>query len=242
MKYMSLALSLLTAFPVRVKGEVFPGDSGRAAGWYPLIGLLIGFATALMYTVAQPLFPPGIAAFLAALVWILLTGGLHLDGLADCCDGMLHASTPERRLTIMKDSRLGSFGGIGLMIAILGKILFLFYLPQQFTWYAIPLAAATGRWMLLPAGKQPMARPTGMGADFSSGLTWKHFIPASITLAAILILSSWRGLFAFFAAGLVTLAMIRLARSRLGGLTGDVFGMIVEISELVVLLVFCIRI
>lgn len=242
MRYLLLAFSLLTALPVRIKDTPQPGDTGRAAGWYPLVGVVIGGLSALVYYGAIRIFPTWLAAVLTTAVWIGASGGLHLDGLADCFDGMMHASTPERRLEIMKDPRLGTFGGVGLVLAILLKVGCLASLPPETVWIALPLAAATGRGLLLVAGKQPMARPGGMGADFALGLSWKSVVPASLILAGLIYLASWRGLAAFGLAVLAAAGIIALARSRLKGLTGDVFGFIVETAELAVLLAFCVRV
>ena len=112
--------------------------------------------------------------------WVFLSGGLHLDGLADCFDGMLNSSLPERRLEIMKDPRLGTFGGLGLVLALLIKVAAVYSLAPGSDWIAILTAAALGRWLILLAGKQPLARPGGMGADFALGLTNASFAWAAI--------------------------------------------------------------
>lgn len=241
MKYLSLALSFLTVFPVRLKEKPLPGDLGRAAGWFPFTGAIIGAVVAGAYVGLNLLFPSPLAAVLATAIWIGLTGGLHLDGLADCCDGMLSASSPERRLEIMKDPRLGTFGGIGLFLAILLKTACLYSIPDGQVWFALPLAAATARWLLLPTGRQALARPGGMGADFSSGLTLKAFLPAALVAGILAAVAGWRGLAAFLAAHLAALLVFRSAKRRLGGVTGDVFGLVVELSELVVLTGFCLK-
>lgn len=240
MKYFTLAISFLTVIPVKVKEQIIPGDLGKSSGWFPLIGIFLGGIVAGIFSAVSLCLPPLVAAVFATAAWIGLTGGLHLDGLADCCDGMLNASNPERRLEIMKDPRLGSFGGIGLVISILLKIACLYSLPSGAFWIAIPLAASTGRWLLLWAGKQKMARSTGMGIDFSKGISVTTILPALLTLLTITALSGWKGalivLFSHFVAWLI----FRFSTNKLGGLTGDVFGLTVEISEIIVLLGFCI--
>ncbi len=241
MKRLLLALQFLTVFPIRLPQAPAPGDLGRAAGWFPLVGGVIGVLTAGVYFGLSLIFPPLLAAALATAAWIGLSGGLHLDGLADCCDGLLNASSRERRLEIMKDPRLGTFGGIGLCLAILLKVVGISSLPPGAFWIALPLAAATGRWLLLPAGRQPPARPGGMGADFSSGLNRAVWIPAALTLGALTALAGWRGLAGVLAAHGVAWLVFALARSRLGGMSGDVLGLTVELAEIVVLLGFCVR-
>ena len=120
-----LALTFLTVFPWPRLREVTPGDLVRSLFWYPWVGALLG----LIYWGAGVLlikfFLPLAAAALLLLLTVLLTRGLHLDGLADTVDGLGGGRTPEERLAIMKDSRLGAFGGISLVLVLLLKFAFL---------------------------------------------------------------------------------------------------------------------
>jgi adenosylcobinamide-GDP ribazoletransferase len=234
------ALSFLTILPVNLKEAPARGALGRAAGWFPWIGAFIGLAAAAILWCLRMVLPEALAAVLAAALWIAFSGGLHLDGLADCCDGLLNASAPERRLEIMKDPRVGTFGAIGLIIAFSLRAVSLYYLGAA-AWLALPLAGALSRWTLLLAVQQPLARPAGMGADFAAGYSKKQMLPASLVVLALTVLNGWRGLSALTAVLLTTLAVIRLARVRIGGITGDVFGALIESSELAVLLVSCLR-
>ncbi len=234
-----LAVSFLTVIPVRLKNAPLPGDLGKSLGWFPLIGAVIGLVVGAAGYFLRHFFPPLAASVLTTAVWIGLTGGLHLDGLADCCDGMLNASSRERRLEIMKDPRLGTFGGIGLVLAILAKVAFLSQLPAGQLWLVVPLAAATGRWLLLPATRQPMARPGGLGAEFSGGASRAAWLPAAIVIGILTALAGWRGLLVVLAAHAVAWLVFRGAKGSLGGVTGDVFGLTVELAELVVLAGFC---
>jgi adenosylcobinamide-GDP ribazoletransferase len=242
MKSLKLAFAFMTVLPVRLKGDLSPGDLGRASGWYPLVGVVIGGLVWLAKYELQQVFPLLLAAVLSVAFWVSLSGGLHLDGLADCFDGMLNSSLPERRLEIMKDPRLGTFGGIGLVLALLIKVATVYSLAPGHDWIAILLAAALGRWMILLAGKQPLARPGGMGADFALGLTKGSFAWAIILPLVLVILGGWRGVLAAGLAHLAALGIFGLARSRLGGVTGDVYGLLVEVTELVVLLTFVVQI
>ncbi len=180
MKYLRLAFGFLTIIPVAVDEDVESFDLGRSAGWYPLVGVFIGAVVALIRWVAGLIVPPFAAAVLSTGSWVMLTGGLHLDGLADCCDGMLVAATPERRLEIMKDSRLGTFGVTGLVLHLLLKIGLLLTLSGAQLAVAVPLATALGRWMVLLAVRQPIARAGGLGATLSSGVQWKTIAVASV--------------------------------------------------------------
>ena len=239
MRTLRIAFGLLSTLPFGMPEDWQPGDSGRAAVWYPWVGLVIGGLSWLAWRLMLPYFPPLVTGVLSLLIWVALSGGLHLDGLADCCDGFFAATTPERRLEIMKDPRLGSFGGLGLLLVLLLKAAALSSLTVS-GGVGILLAAVFSRWCILPAGRRPLARPGGMGADFSSGLR-----PASILVGAALPLALvWllggQALAAALAAALAGVWVLWLAQTHLNGVTGDVFGMLVEVTETAILLVFTI--
>jgi len=229
----------MTTLPFKLPDDWSAGDSGRASVWYPLVGLVIGSLTWLVWKGAMLVFPPWVAGILTLLVWVLLTGGLHLDGLADCCDGLLASTSVERRLEIMKDPRLGTFAVVGLILVLSLKAAVLASLTSA-TSFGILLAASLARSCILPAGTMPLARPTGMAADFASGFQRSFMIWGAIIPLTIAIVLGVRGALAILT-GVVTVALIsRFAKSRIGGVTGDVFGLIVEVVETVVLLIFSI--
>jgi adenosylcobinamide-GDP ribazoletransferase len=229
----------MTTLPVNIPDDWAAGDSGRAAVWYPFVGLVIGAFTLLAWKGTALIFPPWVAAVMTLLVWVVLTGGLHLDGLADCCDGLLASTSVERRLEIMKDPRIGAFGVTGLILILLVKAAALASLTPVSS-FSILLAASLARFCILPAALVPLARPSGMGADFALGFRRSFILWGAVIPLVIAFLLGIRGVVAVLV-GLSALSLILLfARSRIGGVTGDVFGMIVEIVEAVVLLTFLI--
>jgi adenosylcobinamide-GDP ribazoletransferase len=239
MRNLRIAFGLMSTLPFRLPDDWSEGDSGRAAVWYPFVGLVIGALTWLTWKGSILLFPSSIAGIITLAVWVLLTGGLHLDGLADCCDGLFVSAAPERRLAIMKDPHVGAFGVIGLVLLLLLKAVSLASVTAVSS-LGIVLAASLARWCILVAGLFPQARPSGMGADFAAGyrrgfILWGALIP--LTLAMLL---GVRGVAASLT-GVGTAGLVLwLAKSRIGGVTGDVFGLVVEVVETVVLLVFLI--
>jgi adenosylcobinamide-GDP ribazoletransferase len=237
-----LALSFLTSLPVRAPAAP-PGSLGRAAPWFPVVGALVGALLAAAWWGLGLVFPPTLGAALVVALWAALTGGLHLDGLADCGDGMLAALPPERRLEIMHDPRLGTFGAISLFLFLLLKVFAVAALPQALPagYLSLLLAPALARWLILLVARQPSARPGGMGAAFSQGLTPGAIGMAAAVPAILAVLGGLQGLAAIVAALLVGGVVMRAARARLGGVTGDVLGLTVELSELAVLLVFAVQ-
>lgn len=240
MKHFKLALGFLTAIPVATEAPQ-PGDLGRAALWFPLIGLGLGAILAAAFYGLSFVFQPPIVSALIVALWAALTGGLHLDGLADCCDGLLATTTPERRLEIMRDPRLGSFGVIGLILVLILKVSTLTFAtldPPTTHVLLFLFTPALARWLILPVALQPPARPGGMGADFAAGLSPMVIFLSALVPLVLIVLGGPRFIIAAAVALLVMGLIIAFARSRLGGVTGDVFGLTVELSELAILLVF----
>jgi adenosylcobinamide-GDP ribazoletransferase len=233
MKSLRLAFGFLTILPVQAAG-LQPGDLGRSAMWFPLVGLAIGALLAAASAVLGRLFQPLLAAALTVALWAALTGGLHLDGLADCFDGLFAWAAPERRLEIMRDPRLGAFGAIGLTLFLILKVLAL--ASAALNTASFLFAPCLARWLILIVGLQPPARPGGMGADFAVGLKPNVFVIAALLPIVLLIMGTGRTLLAAGLAHGVAFGILGLARSRLGGVTGDVYGLTVELGELSVLL------
>lgn len=240
MRTLRIAFGLMSTLPVKLPNNWSGGDSGRAAAWYPLVGLVIGAMTWLAWKGALLLFPGLVAGIIALVIWVALTGGLHLDGLADCCDGLLASAPAKRRLEIMKDPHLGAFGVIGLIMVLLLKGAALSELTPA-TSLGILLAGTLARWCILPAGLLPLARPGGMGADFSSGLRRSSIYAGALLPLGLAIVLGTRGVLSLLAGTGAAALVLWLAKSRIGGVTGDVFGMIVEVVETFVLLVFAVN-
>ncbi len=240
MRNIGIAFGLMTTLPFRLPDDWSAGDSGRAAVWYPLVGLVVGALTWLAWRSASLVFPPLVTGIIALAVWVALTGGLHLDGLADCCDGLFASAAPERRLEIMKDPHVGAFGVIGLILVLLLKAAALASLTSVAS-FAILLAASLARWCILPAGLFPPARSSGMGVDFASGFRRAFLLWGAIIPLAVAILLGWRGVLSALAGISAAALILWFAKSRIGGVTGDVFGMSVEVVELVVLLAFVVN-
>jgi adenosylcobinamide-GDP ribazoletransferase len=242
MKHLLTAFNLMTTLPLPASKDWQTGDSGRASVWYPFVGLVIGALTWLAWMVATRFSQsaPLVAGILTLVVWVALTGGLHLDGLADSCDGLFASTSIERRLEIMKDPRLGVFGGIGLILVLFLKAATLATLTPA-TSFGIILSASLARWCILLAGLFPLARLSGMGADFAIGFRRWFVLAGAIFPLGLALALGTRGVLSLLA-GLVAAALVLwLAKSRIGGVTGDVFGMVVEIVETVSLLVFVMK-
>ncbi|PJF30362.1 MAG: adenosylcobinamide-GDP ribazoletransferase [Candidatus Thermofonsia Clade 1 bacterium] len=229
------ALRFLTILPVDIDETEEARPMGYASAYFTLIGVLFGGIGALVMSLQ--LFDARTRAFLVLLVWSVLSGGLHLDGFADSCDGLLATTTPERRLEIMKDPRTGTRAVVGLVLLLLGKWLLLIGLPPL--WIVLP--PVLGRLaMVWLAAQYLSARPEGLGAAFRTGLGRDQVLVATLIGALCLfavMLSDWRVMVSALSLPIVVLAFGRFAASRLGGgLTGDTYGAGCELTEWLCLL------
>jgi adenosylcobinamide-GDP ribazoletransferase len=204
------------------------------------VGLALGAALAVEERLLSLLFPPAVALLVVLATWKLLTGGIHLDGLADCLDG-LAGLDPGRRLEIMRDARVGVFGVLGLVFALALALAALLALGGSLRSSALLLAPCCGRAApLLLARAFPPATPgQGMGAAFMAGVRRGHLATALAVVgaAALLVAGAW-GLLAAAVGLAVAWALARAVARRLGGLTGDALGLGVEAAELFTLLTF----
>lgn len=223
------AFALLTILPIRRELDF----SARAFTYFPFIGALLGLILVLAFYVSRSIFPPPVTAALLVALWALLTGGLHLDGVSDACDALFAATTRERRLEILRDVHMGAFGATGLVLVLLLKFAALY----QINPLAVFLAPLLARWAMVYAAAFPLARKEGMALLFAQGLTRREIFLATIAAFGCILAFGWFGASAWLVTVIVATLIARFAMARLGGLTGDVYGMICEGVEVSVLLV-----
>lgn len=230
MNDLRVAFGLLTVLPVRYGENI----SARSLAFYPLVGLFIGIALVIARLMLRLVLPDLVTAALVVAVWAMLTGALHLDGFSDACDGLFAATTRERRLEILKDVHVGAFGVVGLTLLLISKVA---AAASTQTVAPILLAPVLGRWALVYAAAYPPARDEGMAVMFRAGLSRPVILVATVFAALCSAPFGGLGLVSFAAAIIVATGIARFALSRLGGLTGDVYGMICETVELTVLVI-----
>ncbi len=251
-RQLTLAVTFLTGIPLKVEGDVSPADLWRSMGWYPLVGLAMGLAAWAVYAGLLSLLPGLVAAALVVILLELLTRGLHMDGLMDTADGVLSGAPRERALEIMKDSNVGAMGVVAAVLLLILKVAALGALARGDA--AAPLLAGWCAARTLPALNVywwPYARLAGTGEAFTREHTPGPLQLAGGLLTAGVVVAGLAGLWAGGAgswyAGLVVAALsmgVALAvqaavAKRLGGLTGDVYGMGIELAETAALVAGC---
>ena len=233
----ALALALLTRLPVHVSSF----DRGARAAWaYPLVGLVLGGLAATAGFLGHWLgFGPAINALISLAVLVVLTGAMHEDGLADTADGFWGGWDPARRLEIMKDSHIGTYGVIALFFGLSARWLALWMLYEASLAAAFTglIAAAILSRAVLPSlmAGLPNARASGLSHSTGRCPARTAWLAAGLSIGFYFLLL---GASVFSAAALAViagLAMARIARAKIGGQTGDVLGATQQVTEIAIL-------
>ena len=229
------AITFLPILPLPVRDD--RDDGGTAPAFHPLVGALVGAIAGGVYAAAAPALGSSVAAVLAVAALVVVTGGLHQDGLADCADGMGVRGDRERRLRVMRDPAIGTFGTLALGLWLLLITTALAHLSTRDGVAALITAAATARFAaLLHARFAPPARTDGLGSAFA---------PSSISVVvggviAVLVAVACdvaAAPSAVLASLLVAAGVTAWSRRTLGGRTGDTLGATVVLTEVTVVLV-----
>ncbi len=237
------ALQFLLITPAFIRRPFTASEMGRSVGFYPLVGALLGGLLALADALFGSAWSIPVRSALVLTLWIVLTGGLHIDGFLDSCDGLLGGFTPERRLEIMRDERVGAYalaGGVLLLLTMFSALSGI----RDGRWAALLLAALLGRWGIsLAILSFPYARESGLGRDIKDHAGASEIILASVTGIVVVTgiafaLRSFAPFIALLAAGLIYWLSTRFVQRRIPGMTGDTYGAVNMLIEAGVLLTF----
>ena len=243
MKDFLRALSFLTILPMGRLSLPKEKEFARSMAFFPLAGLVIGLLLALGYYLLSFLFPNPLVLLLIIGLLALLTRGLHLDGFADTLDGLASGGTKEKILEVMRDSRIGAFGVIGLILLIGAKYLALDQISNSSIYYSLILMAVVGRnSMVLVCYRSPYARSSeGLAKPFLENLrTREVLISSALTFGIAFLLIGVKGIAISLGIGLFSLGYRLFFLKKLGGMTGDILGAANELAELLCLLLLVI--
>ena len=233
-----IAHVFLTRLPLRVEGTITPQQVIAASWAYPLVGVSVALVAAAAYYLCHWLgLPPVLCALAALATSIAATGCFHEDGLADTADGFGGGWTAARKLEIMRDSRLGSYGGAALILSIAARAAAMAAIPAPEILPALLAAHGLSRALvLLPSFVADTARLDGLAAEGSRPKRSTAILALAIGAGiAVLCLGLINGLVALALALTVAWLMTRLARAQIGGYTGDVLGAIQQLAEILLL-------
>jgi adenosylcobinamide-GDP ribazoletransferase len=232
------AIVFLTRVPVGIGGDE-PPPMGAAVPWFPVVGVLLGFVGGIVYAAMWHVSTPAVAAAVAITVLVLVTGAFHLDGLGDVADGFAGGQNSERRLEIMRDSRLGTYGVAAVVLALMTQVLALAGLSPLFGLLALMCAHCLGRssalWLMATA---PPARADGLGIDYLQKRSALGVLGGSLT-GVVLTGAIWGlpGIAAVVVVGIAAAVMRRWSRLAIGGISGDVLGAMEQVGETLTLVV-----
>jgi adenosylcobinamide-GDP ribazoletransferase len=229
------AVSFLTIIP----GTANNVPPGRAAIFFPLVGAMLGAAGAGLFIAANFVLPPSVAALIAVTFWTVISGVLHEDGLADVADAMRAGRTREKMLAILKDSRIGTYGAVAIVLSIAARWQALEHVPAPrilevcIVAQSVPRAAMVAlAWLSRPSGD-------GLGYAFSSSLTTTGSLIAIAQGLIASMLLGWRpGLLIVAAAYLLLRAARAYFYKRIGGVNGDCLGATEQLLEIFILILF----
>lgn len=238
MKALIASLQFITAIPL---GKPQPFDPKKIITNFPLAGLIIGLTLALFDVLASALWSPQVAAALDVVLLAAITGAFHLDGLADTADGLYGNQEREKALAIMKDSRVGAMGLVAVVCVLLVKVAAIGHV-EQFRFLVLVVVPAYARSAMM-VGMRFLSYVRGEegtgSAFFETPLTSVDFkwivLPLFLSL-----LMGWRGLLLNVAFVLVVVALLYVYKKKMGGITGDMLGCMVEIVEATLFLSLCV--
>ncbi|HRZ87650.1 MAG TPA: adenosylcobinamide-GDP ribazoletransferase [bacterium] len=240
LKDIVFAFQFLTRIPLPSL-QFDPARAGRSMRYYPLVGIFIGELLVLLHLFLARHLPVRIENMILLVFMAAVTGAFHLDGFADTVDAFFSVKDRDKMLAIMKDSRVGAIGAIGLILLLLAKFELLCALPAASKNAALFLMPVLSRWsMPVSARVMPYARAEdGLGRSFCESVCWPDVIIASlIAFVPAVALLGMNGLTVISVAGLSTGGLLLYAHRKIKGITGDVMGFIAEILEVVILLFF----
>lgn len=235
------ALGFLTRIPIPGDGEVNSRSLSRSIIYFPIVGGIIGAASAGLYLFLEPFIPRTVLSVLLIALPIFLTGGIHFDGLLDSADGLFSGRPRERSLEIMRDSRVGSMGVIAGILNVMLRYSVLNALPGALLPGLLIAQPAAGRWVMsLALHLFPYARKEGgLGQGFTEEKGIVNIIFSTLLAAAVMWLTGGPAgaVIALMVGGLSLLIAVWAAR-KLGGLTGDIYGALNEVAENLFLLLW----
>jgi adenosylcobinamide-GDP ribazoletransferase len=230
-----LAFSFLTIIPVPVKQKPKSAALAQAMIFFPLVGLCIGMVSLAVAGMVDSHFPPRLTALFLVLIPVILSGGLHIDGIADFFDAIFHTDRQEI-LRIMKDSRIGVWGTLGVVFVILFKWEALSTLLSRDIVFL--LALSLSRWsFVMISFLLAYARPEGgLGKEVAGQVTPQHLAISTIGVVLLSLFLGWKGLAAVMLSASFVFLLSRWYRRKIGGVTGDVIGATGELTEVFVYL------
>lgn len=233
-----IALQFITIIPVKKQLKYSEKNIANSMLYYPFVGTIIGLVLALINIIGTQFLPELVKNSLLLIFFVLLSGGIHLDGLADSFDGLFGGKNKKEILSIMKDSSIGVYGVLAVVLLLLFKFTLLSELPIARRNFILIIVPTISRWaMVMAVYLFPYARKEGFGKAYKLYLKKKNVLGATLwVLLLTLILFFWKGALILGVSFIIIWLIGNFVTKKINGLTGDNYGAINEIMEVVILL------
>ncbi|GMT50251.1 MAG: adenosylcobinamide-GDP ribazoletransferase [bacterium] len=230
-----LAITFFTRIPILLKGIEFQEYSGRIALYLPLIGWIVGGFGAVVYLICHLILPSSLSLLISMLATIWITGAFHEDGFADVCDGFGGGSTKDKVLSIMKDSRLGTYGTLGLFSILALKYMALYEMSENLIVITLISAHSLSRWVSisLMLSHEYVASGQSKAGSVAVKMPVPQFLMAGVFgIAPLIVYQNYLIFLALVPIAIVRVYFARLFSHKIGGYTGDCLGAVQQVSEL----------
>ncbi|KJS87902.1 MAG: hypothetical protein JM58_02760 [Peptococcaceae bacterium BICA1-8] len=239
MRGLLIALQFMTRIPIPYKFQLNEKDLGSSSRYFTLVGFITGILLYLTYKLGSILLPPMVVGAIIIIMQMIITGGIHLDGFMDTMDGLLSARPREKVLEIMKDSRVGAHSVTALVALLILKYSVIVSLPKSYAPVFLLVMPVLGRWMLLYClAFFPYAKNEGLGKIFWQNTSKSYWYLSTIFIFLLfIILLPIFYLFSILITFLIILTPVLIINKHLMGHTGDTYGAINEMTEVIFILV-----
>lgn len=233
MKRFLLALQFLTILGFKTKPEITEEDLGRSLIYFPIVGLFIGLFLALIFNILGFLSYP-VKIILILIIYIIITGAIHLDGFIDTCDGLYAGRSKEEILAIMRDPHTGAMGVIGLVCLLLFKFVVFLSLPEEILIKTLIVVVVFGRWsQVFSCYISKDTLQEGTARYFIEYVDTKTiFFTTLFTLGLSLMLLKVKSVVSFLISGFIVFSFVNFVKRKIGGVTGDTVGAASEVAEI----------
>lgn len=238
-KGLIVGLQFLTRLPINIPMDFDAKNIGRSTFFYPLIGMLLGFLAYIPYYFIGS-YSRAVASFFVVFTMIILTGGLHLDGVSDMIDGFFSSRKKEKILEIMADSRIGAFGVLSLILVVLFKYIIISeFTDSKNLMYALIFSLGNGRFTVLNTmAYRQIIKPGGMGDMIGNSDNRKFIKMGQLLYIVILAAVNVKFLIPLIGAIIFEAVISHFSYKKLGGVTGDIYGAVIELTGDISLLIY----
>lgn len=232
-----LAFEFFSRLPFKKNIDFTRENISYSVFFMPFVGLTIGFISAIFFNIIAQ-FDRLMASFFTVAIMMILTGGLHIDGLSDTFDGFLSNRNKEKTLEIMKDSRIGTFGTIAIIFVVLGKILLIYRITKNINTAIIFSMASSRLATSINIAHKKCAKNDGLGFLFYNSKPLNKVIISSVLYVLFISIENIYNIIPLVVTIMFSLAFAKWADIKIGGITGDINGATIELGEMISLLVY----